>query len=63
MCASMCLCTVCVQCPWSPEEGIDPSALELLRVVSVMCMLGIQLGSWEEQPVRLTTESSLQPLR
>jgi hypothetical protein len=37
-------------------------SLELaFQIIVAMCMLGIELGPLEEQPVLLTTEPSLQP--
>lgn len=32
---------VCVWCPWSPEEGVDPLEVELQMLVSCFVVLGI----------------------
>ena len=46
---------------WVPEEA-EPWKLELRAAVScLLCMLGAELGSSEEQYVLLTAETSFQP--
>lgn len=44
--AGMCtVCTMCMQCAWKPEEGIDPPGLELTVYLSCpIWMLEIELG-------------------
>lgn len=34
VCLSLCLCIMCMQCPWRPEEGIRLLRLELTEVRS-----------------------------
>ena len=52
---------MCAWCLWGPEEGADPSELELQIVMSHQVGRGNKLGSLKEQLVLLTTEPSLPP--
>lgn len=60
VCLSMGLC-VCVQCPWSPEEGIGLSGAGLKGICEPHDM-GPNLGPLQDQQVLLTSEPSLQLL-
>lgn len=38
VCLHVCMCTVCMQCPWRPEKGVGSLDLELETIVS--CHVG-----------------------
>jgi hypothetical protein len=37
-------CTICMQCPWRPEEFVDPQHYSYKLLCVAMWMLGIELG-------------------
>lgn len=61
-CLHVCLCTACMTCSTlGGQVGLwDPLGLELDAIVSLLCVLRIEPGSSEEQPVFFTSEMLLQ---
>ena len=60
-CLNVRLCTMCVPCPWSPEEGVKFLGTGVKDGCEPLCgCWEWDLGPLEEQPVLLTTEPSLQ---
>jgi len=60
---AVCLCTMCVQCPWGPEKDIR----SLGTVATDNCeppygLWDLNLDLLKEQPVLVTTAQSLQPV-
>lgn len=56
-----CTYTTCMQCPWRPQEGMDPLGLELQQAVSLPYRCQKLRSNLEEQPMLLTAETSLLP--